>query len=347
MHIVIFGAGSVGGYVGGMMAAAGQNITLVDAWPEHVAAIRRNGLKLSGTQGERVVEVSALNIHEAQNLMRNPIDVALLCVKSYDTAWTTELIKDYLAPSGYIVSMQNGMNEETIAETVGWGRVAGCVLNTIGVEITGPGEILRWFEPAQCGYSVFRLGEVHGGITPRLQALADALQAVDNASVTTNLWGERWSKLANNAMASAIGPIAGVSLREMYADQQLRRLSIRSVVETIRGGLGMGLQMEKICGIPAQVWLNTAGAEVPDYDPVEQGLVEFEKRIGAAGQASTLHDLRRGRRTEIDAINGLVAAKATQIGVHAPLHALLTTITKDVEFGRTPQGKAALANLFI
>lgn len=109
----------------------------------------------------------------------------------------------------------------------------------------------------------------------------------------------------------------------------------------------MGLQMEKICGIPAQVWLDTAGAEVPDYDPVEQGLVEFEKRIGAAGQASTLHDLRRGRRTEIDAINGLVAAKATQIGVHAPLHALLTAITKDVEFGRTPQGKAALANLFI
>lgn len=346
MHIAIFGAGSVGGYVGGMMSAAGQDVTLVDAWPDHVEAMRSRGLRLTGSQGDRTVPVRALGISEVQRLSRNPIDVALLCVKSYDTAWMTALIGQYLKPSGYVVSMQNGMNEEVIAASVGWGRVVGCILNTIGVEMTGPGEISRWFEPAGQGYAVFRLGEIHGRTTPRVQAIAEALQVVDNATITANLWGERWSKLCNNSMASAIGPIAGVTLREMYADVDLRRLSIRAGVEAIRVGLGMGLELEKISGMPYRLWLDTAGASTPDYAPVESGLAEFEKRIGAIGQASTLHDLRRGRRTEIDSINGLVAEKGAEAEVPTPLHSQLTAITKDVENGRTVQGKAALAHLF-
>lgn len=346
MHIAIFGAGSVGGYVGGLLAASGQDITLVDAWPQHVEVIRRQGLRLSGTQGAHTVSVEAYGIADVQRLARKPVDVALLCVKSYDTAWMTALIKDYLAPSGYIVSMQNGMNEDVIASIVGWGRVVGCVLNTIGVEMTGPGEVMRWMEPAQTGYAVFRIGEIHGRVTQRAQALAGLLQSVDNATVTQNLWGERWSKLANNAMASAVGAIANVGMREMFADPDLRRLSIRTVVETIRVGQGLGLELEKICGMPASLWLDTVGSQRPDYGPVERGLADFEKRIGALGQPSTLHDLRRGRRTEIDSINGLVAKRATESGVPAPLHTALTAIVKDVEAGRTPQGKAALAHFF-
>ncbi|CUJ39017.1 2-dehydropantoate 2-reductase [Achromobacter xylosoxidans] len=346
MHIAIFGAGSVGGYVGAMLTAAGGDITLVDAWPQHVEAMQRDGLHLSGTQGDRTVAVEALGIADVQKLARKPIDVALLCVKSYDTAWMTALIKDYLSPSGYIVSMQNGMNEDVIAGIVGWGRVVGCVLNTIGVEMTGPGAVMRWMEPAAPGYSVFRIGEIHGRATQRAQALAQVLQAVDNASVTSNLWGERWSKLANNAMASAIGPIANVGIREMYADRDLRRLSIRSVVETIRVGQGMGLELEKICGMPSQVWLAVDSDGRTDYAPIESGIAEFEKRIGAAGQPSTLHDVRRGRRTEIDSINGLVASKAAEAGIPAPLHTELTALVQKVAAGRLAQGKAALQHLF-
>lgn len=346
MHIAIVGSGSVGAYVGGMLADSGQEITLIDAWSENVEAIRSKGLRLSGTQGERTVKVEVLGISDVQSLTRRPIDVALLAVKSYDTAWTTALIKDYLAPAGYVVSMQNGMNEDVIAGIIGWGRVVGCVLNTIGVEMTGPGEVMRWMEPAGAGYSVFRLGEIHGRSTPRARELAQILTAVDNAFVTQNLWGERWSKLANNAMASGIGPIANIGIKEMFSDPDLRRLSIRSVVESIRVGYGMGLDLEKICGIEPKVWIETAGADIPNYLPVEIGIREFEKRIGAAGQPSTLHDIRRGRRTEIDSINGLVVAKANELGMSAPIHTALTAIVKDVESGRTKQGKAALAHLF-
>lgn len=346
MHIAIVGAGSVGAYVGGMLTDSGQEVTLIDAWQENVEAIRSKGLRLSGTQGSRTVQVEALGISDVQSLTRRPIDVALLAVKSYDTAWMTALIKDYLAPAGFIVSMQNGMNEDVIASVVGWGRVVGCVLNTIGVEMTAPGEVMRWMEPAGPGYHVFRIGEIHGRSTPRVKAIAEVLAAVDNATVTQNLWGERWSKLANNAMASGIGAIADVGIKEMYSDPNLLRLSIRSVVETIRVGHGMGLKLEKICGIEPEVWIETAGAAVPNYVTVENGIREFEKRIGDAGQPSTLHDIRRGRRTEIDSINGLVAAKAHEVGMSAPIHAALTAIVKDIESGRTKQGKAALAHLF-
>ncbi|MGB3290752.1 MAG: 2-dehydropantoate 2-reductase [Burkholderiaceae bacterium] len=347
MHIAIVGAGSVGAYVGGMLAESGQEVTLIDAWPQHVEAMRSHGLQLSGTQGRRTVKVNALGITDVQSLTRKPIDVALLAVKSYDTAWMTALIKDYLGSTGYVVSMQNGMNEDVIAGIVGWGRVVGCVLNTIGVEMTGPGEVMRWMEPAGPGYSVFRIGEIHGRSTPRARALAEVLNVVDNACVTQNLWGERWSKLANNAMASGIGAIANVGIKEMYADPELLRLSVRSVVESIRIGHGMGLVLEKICGMEPEAWLESAGANKPNYEPVERGIREFEKRIGDAGQPSTLHDIRRGRRTEIDFINGLVHAKANEIGMSAPINAALTAIVKDIEAGRTKQGKAALAHLFV
>ena len=119
MHTVIIGSGAVGGYTGGHLARAGFDITFVDTWPEHVETIRRDGVRVSGTQGDYTVKVPALHIADVQQLVRRPVDVAIIATKAFDTAWAARMIRDYLAPDGYVVSMQNSINEYRLAEVVG------------------------------------------------------------------------------------------------------------------------------------------------------------------------------------------------------------------------------------
>src|SRR5205085_9350593 len=104
-RIVVVGAGAIGGYTGALMARGGEDVTLVDLWPEHVEYIRANGMQLSGlTPAETYsIKVNARHIGDVQQFAREkPIDIAFISVKSYDTEWATHLIKPYLAPGGYV-----------------------------------------------------------------------------------------------------------------------------------------------------------------------------------------------------------------------------------------------------
>src|SRR5438067_1857882 len=95
-RIAFVGGGAMGSYVGGRMALAGIDVTVIDPWGEHIDAIKRDGIVLSGTQGTANVRLKALHIHEVQGLMSRPVDVAFIAMKSYDTEWATLLIKQYL-----------------------------------------------------------------------------------------------------------------------------------------------------------------------------------------------------------------------------------------------------------
>src|SRR5438067_1160303 len=168
-RIAVVGAGALGGYVGGTLAHLGHDVTLIDAWPENVETIRSRGLELDGmTPEERftVKKAKILHVTEVQSLMKTPIDVAMVSMKSYDTAWATHLIAPYLSPQGFIVSLQNCMNEETIAGIVGWGRVVGVVASLISVDLYEAGRIRRTVHKGGDKYTIFRVGEPHGRITP-------------------------------------------------------------------------------------------------------------------------------------------------------------------------------------
>ena len=107
------------------MVQAGEDVTFIDPWPEHVEHMRKQGLRVTHAMdvAEFAVPVRALHVTDAQLLSKEkPADIAFVCMKSYDTAWATTLIQQYLAPDGYVVSLQNCMNEETIAGIVGWGK---------------------------------------------------------------------------------------------------------------------------------------------------------------------------------------------------------------------------------
>jgi threonine dehydrogenase-like Zn-dependent dehydrogenase len=104
-RIAIVGAGAVGGYAGSYMAAAGEDVTFIDPWPEHVEAMRANGLRVTHLRdvAEFTTPVRALHITELQNEAKGrPFDIAFICMKSYDTAWATAMIAQYLAPGGYV-----------------------------------------------------------------------------------------------------------------------------------------------------------------------------------------------------------------------------------------------------
>src|SRR5712672_4050824 len=168
--IAIVGAGAVGGYAGAHMVQAGEDVTYIDPWPENVEAIRKDGLRITHIRDVEpfTVKPRALHLTEAQQLAKEaPIDIAFVCMKSYDTAWATTLIKQYLAPGGYVVSLQNCMNEETIAGVVGWGKTMGCIASNISVGLVEPGHVHRGGVKGGAAHTVYRTGEVHGAITER------------------------------------------------------------------------------------------------------------------------------------------------------------------------------------
>ena len=170
--IAIVGAGAVGGYAGSHMVQAGEDVTFIDAWPEHVEHMRKHGLRVTHAMNvpEFTVPVRALHITDVQQLAKEkPVDIAFVCMKSYDTAWSTLMIKQYLAPDGFVVSLQNCMNEETIAGIVGWGKTLGCIASSITVNLPAPGHIHRGAGKHGAAHTVFRTGEVHGRITPRAE----------------------------------------------------------------------------------------------------------------------------------------------------------------------------------
>src|SRR5579884_4437970 len=194
-RIVIVGAGAVGGYTGAHMAKAGEDVTFIDFWPENVEAINRHGIRITHHQGPEPfnVKVRALHLTEAQQLAKEkPVDIAFICVKSYDTEWAARLIKQYLAPDGYVVSLQNCMNEAAIAGVVGWGKTLGCIASSITVNLPEPGHVHRGAAKHGAAHTVFRAGEVHGRITPRAEEVRRLVGFADSALVTNNLWGERW-----------------------------------------------------------------------------------------------------------------------------------------------------------
>lgn len=344
-RIVFVGAGAVGSYVGGHLARAGNDVTLIDPWPEHIDRIKRHGLRLSGTQGDHTVRVKALHVHEVQGLFHTPVDIALICTKSYDTEWATMLIAQYLAPGGFVVSMQNGINEERIANIVGWGKTVGCVVSTIGVNAVEPGHVVRAIHPGGASYKVFRVGETHGRITPRVRDLADLLGAVDSAATTTNLWGERWTKLTLNSMSNGLSAVTGLAGGAMGELDAARELTIRLAGEAVRVGQALGYELEPIRGLPPEDWVAAAEGDGAAIERIEARRAAGSRRFTEEVRPSTGQDIVKGRRTEIEFLNGLVASKGQEVGVPAPTHAAITALVKRVEAGEIEPDPSLLSLL--
>lgn len=336
-RIAFVGAGAIGGYVGAHLARAGYNVMLIDQWPEHVDAIKRHGLRFSGTLGEYTVAVPALHIHEVQSLAHHPIDIAFICTKLYDTEWATMLVRQYLSVDGYVVTLQNSVVEELVAAIVGWGRTVGCIASTLSAEAYRPGCIVRTRQAGGSAYTIFRVGEVHGRITPRIERLVTMLGSVDSAKATTNLWGERWSKLVANTMTTAVSGVTGLNLKAVLEGEVTRKLMIRLGSEAIRIGIALGYVLEPVRRLAPEVWLKAGDGDKAALADVDQAIEVELQRMTDEGYSGTAQDIRKGRRTEVDYMNGFVAARGEGIGIPAPTHKAITALVKRLERGEIAQ----------
>jgi 2-dehydropantoate 2-reductase len=335
-RIAIVGAGALGGYVGGTLAHLGHDVTLIDPWPEHIETIRARGLELDGmTLEERFVVKKGKTLHltEVQSLAKTPIDVAMIAVKSYDTLWATALIAPYLSVQGFVVSLQNCMNEETIAGVVGWGRTVGAVASMISVDLYEPGRIRRTIAKGGDKYTIFRIGEPHGRITPRVEELVEWFAGIDSSKATTNLWGERWSKLVQNAMGNGVTAATGLTSGECLRNEPIRRFQIRLAGEAVRVGQALGYQLEKIRGAEPESLARAAEGDARSLAEVEAVIIPKagSNPRGDIQRPSMAQDILKGRRTEIDAMNGYIARKGAEVGVPAPSHAKLADIVTRIE----------------
>ena len=334
--IAIVGAGAVGGYCGAHMVGAGEDVTFIDPWPAHVEMMRKHGLRVTHAMEvpEFCVPVRALHVTDAQQLAKEtPIDIAFVCMKSYDTAWATTLIAQYLAPDGYVVSLQNCMNEETVAGVVGWGKTLGCIASSITVNLPEPGLIHRGAGKGGAAHTVFRAGEVHGRITTRAQHVCRLVGFADSAKVTSNLWGERWSKLVANAMANGLSACTGLTGSEMLGNEPIRRFSIRLGSEAIRVGQALGYQLEEILHLPPETIAQAGEGDEHAMHVCDEQRTKDAKRTASAQRPSMGQDMVKGRRTEIEFLNGFVVREGKKVGLPCRANATLTDIVLSVEKG--------------
>ena len=334
--IVFVGAGALGGYVGGSLAQLGHDVTFIDPWPEQVETIRARGLELDGLTPEEkftVRKAKAMHLTEVQSLARTPVDVAFVAMKSYDTAWASALVAPYLSPQGFVVSLQNCLNEETIAGIVGWGRVVGVVASLISVDLYEAGRIRRTVAKGGDKHTVFRIGEPHGRITPRVEELAGWFRGIDSAKATPNLWGERWTKLVQNAMNNPITAATGLTTPACMSDPTIRRFSLQVAGEGIRVGRALGYQLEKIRGIEPDLLSRASEGDAQALDTVESTLVPKPNPRGDIQRPSMAQDIQKGRRTEIDAMNGFIARKGAELGIATPANARIAELVTKIERG--------------
>ncbi len=333
--IAVVGAGAIGSSVGADMTAAGHDVALIDQWPSHVDAMRSDGLRIVMPDKELHVPVRAYHLCDVSALDQQ-FDIVLLSPKSYDTRWLTELIRPCLKPDGVVVGVQNGMNEESIIPIVGYQRVIGCAFE-ISAEIFTPGVVQRNTPPERAWIG---LGELHGRITPRLRELEALLACAGKITVTTNIYGAKWSKLVNSSMILAPFGMLGLQSWEATQIPEVFKLCVRLGRETMSVGAALGYAMEPIFGLSAEEFMGSAD------EVVEKLLMTIVKHHGSTARkvrGVVLQDYLKGRRTETDYLSGLVVRKGREATIPTPANEAVTEVNAQIRQGRLKPDRSNLA----
>jgi 2-dehydropantoate 2-reductase len=284
---VVVGAGAIGGTVGARLVRDGHPVVFCDSDAEHVKAMNERGLTIEGPVEDFTVPVRAVVPEE----LPGELEAVLLAVKAHDTAPALAELAPRLSPTGFVVSLQNGLNEPRIAEVVGEERTIGGFVN-FGADYVGPGRIFLG------GRGAFRVGELNGRASERVFALAHDF---GTAEVTDNIMGYLWAKLAYGSMLFATA-VSGLSIADALAEPRYRALYLRLAEEVLA--------------------VATARPEPFDgFDPADLGgsierLVEFN-RASAKTHSGIYRDLAvRKRRAEtaiFDGVDGELLSKTVAI----------------------------------
>ena len=328
MRILIEGVGGVGGIIAARLTAAGYDPVLVTGNAGIAEAITKNGISAKTTTEEFHVLARAYESLDALD-EEEPFDAAFLIMKANPVVQaakkTLAFLREDQGYEGYLVTFQNGVVEDAVAGAIGAERVVSGIIGW-GATMHSPGVYEKTSE------GQIHIGELDGRISDRVKDLEQALDVVCPVVISTNIRGALWSKMAINCMITTVGALTGQLLGEMLKDRRVRRAFLVIYREVLDTAAAAGIKPERIAANPRLMYLRPNAGLLNRFlkDKLMQVLGRRYKKL----KSSMLQSLERGRKTEIDFLNGYVVEKAKQVGVPVPLNTLVTRMIKEIEAGQ-------------
>jgi 2-dehydropantoate 2-reductase len=305
MKIAIFGVGAMGSVYAGLMAEAGHEIWAVDIWQEHVDTINRDGLRVEGASGDRVVQ----GIHATSNAANvDTCDLYVLATKASGVGPAAREIAPLMGPESMVVTIQNGLGAgERIAEFMDTDRVLLGVADGFGASMKGPGHVHH------SAMNLIRVGEMNGGMTDRLQRITGVWQEAGfNAKAFEDIDQLIWGKYICNVAFSGPCTVFDRSLGELMADADSWAIAKGCALEVY--ALGQAKRIEFTFDDPIK-YVTAFGHKMPDARP------------------SMLLDHHARRSSEIDAIHGMADELGRQLGIDTPYNEVLSAVIRQREAG--------------
>jgi 2-dehydropantoate 2-reductase len=333
MKLTIVGAGAIGGVCGAYLVKAGHDVTFVDVVEEHVQIINERGLTIEGINGEFTVPARAIHPRDLQG----PLDAVIIAVKALHTETAARQMLPYLAPDGYIVSLQNGLNEETIAAVVGQERTIGAHINW-AADYLEPGRILHG------GAGSFYVGELDGQVTPRVRQLEATFSEFTETHVTDNIWGYLWSKHSLGSI-NYFTALADADFADILDVEAHARTAIATVAESMETAARHGVRLQSFDGFePRLMRPMTATEWTLALDSlgrmVDAGRHHLKRRTGIWRDLAV-----RKRKTEVDLRIVDLARRGRAAGVDMSLNEKLADLIHEIEDGKRAQSWENLEEL--
>jgi 2-dehydropantoate 2-reductase len=332
--IAIVGTGANGASIGADLTLAGEDVVFIEQWPTHVEAMRANGVTINMPHRTVTTAVRAMHLCEVATL-RERFDVVLLLVKAYDTRWAAQLIAPYLADDGLMAGVQNGMTTPIVADVVGPERTIGAVIE-ITSALTVPGVVDRHSGPER---SWFAVGGIHPTTRGREEEIASLLRHSGSVEVVADIEATKWMKLVSNTTTLATTAILGVSMVDAAAVPAMRDLMLRSGQEALDATIALGNPILPIFGLTPK---DVARPETVVETLLDTLLCGF---VLPHSTTTILQDWTKGRRSEVDDINGHVVRTLAALGRSAPINAAVVELAHEIERGERQPSPALLESL--
>lgn len=320
--IAFVGTGAQGASIGADFALAGFDVTFIEQWPAHVEAIREKGITVNLPARTINARVPALHFCQVAEI-KGKFDLIFLVVKAYDTKWVTQMIEPILARDGFVVGLQNGMTHLDIASVVGAARTIGAVIE-IASNMFVPGVTNRQNDQEE---SWFALGAVDPDQQGRVEDVARLLRCSGRVEVTNDIKSCKWMKLVVNAAELIPSAILNLPLGDAARFPGFLEVMRQAGYEAMQAALLDGASIVPIIGLPP----------VTTNDPERYVDRIFDEVLQTFSRPNTLtcslQDWRKGRRAEIDEVNGYAADILRQHGREAPINRRAIEMALDIEKG--------------
>ena len=327
--IAVYGAGAMGTVLGALLSKAGLNVTLITRNQAHVLALQTNGAIVECQADGKTLQTPVCACLSTE--MDKDYDVIFLMTKQRKNAETATFLADKLADGGVIVTTQNGLPEPLLAEILGSERVYGGVAS-FGANYLDEGRValtskLDGMRLQVGGY------ENSGKALPLLEEILTLVQKETNPkflTVTENLIGARWSKLAINAAFSGLSVVTGLTFGEVAQKDKTRKLALGVLRECVAVATAAGVKMEKTHGFDMAKIL---GGNSPFMRLIAYLVLPFTIQKHKNLVSGMLLDIQNGKKCEIDFIDGVVVKEGARLGVEAPICSQIVEIAHGIENG--------------